>query len=325
MNQTEVYLARDIIQGENAPFYILWDKEDIEYIKVLIDGFDSVIEYFNVKDNLPIDTAIKISDLKTPIRYIGGLLKTSITSMPYKDASLTVCFGTRNADEIFITEKRFLYNTNVEEIYVPHQINLPLTEEKPIQITVRGKPTIFIDVKSADDSPLLICLPPENQTDMEQMVQLITEGVEKLKKKHPIDCTIIEHIGKIVIDSPMPINIPDILETVYSKYGVISDDVLTDFIELIENTLLKDTNFISKIFLPILRYWAESTGEKSYLVNPLVCVEVPKGGGKLKAEFSYTNIIGGVKRINFETNFESLCNQFIPIRDLIAIKRIEFK
>lgn len=319
----EVYVAKDIIQGEEVPFYVLWYRDDVTQIDIDFEGFECIVEYYNLRDDFsPHNKSITVNDLKTT-KYFGGILKAPKSTLPYKNAHLNVCFRLSNGDKTAVTIDRILYNTNIEVVELPPLIKIPF-DTSPIKIRLKGATTIFISIKSTDDSSLPIELPEDAQTAMEKMIKSITEGLDKLKEKYPHEHKKIEKIAE-TISLQRTSSMENLYERALEALDTISanKEFYSDLARIYEDAFLRDVDFLSLILVPILRYLQANPASKSFLMNPLLCVHVPKGGGSLRAVVSYKNIIEDVNSFNLETSFECQSDAFIPIKDLITIERVE--
>ena len=91
MGKIEFFLADDIIQGEEVPFYLLWDGDDPKSIEIAYEGFKDIIEPYNAVESEigKVDGEVVFRSFQVP-GYLGGLLSTEVADEPSVRASLNV-------------------------------------------------------------------------------------------------------------------------------------------------------------------------------------------------------------------------------------------
>jgi hypothetical protein len=348
----EVYLSRDIIQGEEVPFYILWNRDDIQRIIISLDGFESVTEYHNVRDNISLEErTLELEDLKSP-QYLGGVLKTNETDNPYRKANLRVVFELSSGETIEVNEERTLYTTHLR-VVSPDLVEIPFNES-PIEIQMKGSTTIFIDVESASDSDIKITLPDEIKDIFDKIYQSLIAGLESLKDENPEHSSEIDLLISFISEE-------DIYKLSEEEYFRKFDEIMQifrsnktlqeGFTFVYVNSILGQGSARHSLFRPLLEYFESNAAKKVFLESPFLSAKVPKGGGYLKAVIYYediierTNIMKEIieesvsfrdflrklkdferttekKRICTEIIFESKDEVIIPIKNLINIRRI---
>jgi len=324
----ELYVSEDIIQGEEIPFYILWKRNDIKSFSFELDGFSSVIEYHNVKDDFSPDSrVVKINDLKSPY-YLGGILKSSVFDNPFQKAFFKLHIVLSNDEKIELNEERILYNTSLTVKAIPEIIKIPF-DKPPIKIQLYGSTTIFMDMVSSEDSELNVKLPDEVLDALEKLHSHLEKGLNNLKTEF------IEYVS--FIDSLLKLLHPPFeqqaIDEVLKKFEKVKTN--KSFVEALGvafvNAIFSQTSVKDRIFIPLLAYFASAASEKAFLVSPFSCIYVPKGGGHLKLEIISENIPEyyddseieekSIQPLIIETDIASDKGILIPIKELIEMRR----
>jgi len=309
----EVYLSRDIIQGEEIPFYILMHRNDIERITIKLKRFEKVTEYHNLVDNFPIEKrVIRINDLKSP-DYLGGILKTDETEDPYLKATLKLIFTLSNGNNIEIIEERTLFTTHVE-IISPDLIKVPMNKP-PINILLKGSTTIFINIESTKDSEIEITLPDEIKYAFEKIYESFLEGMETLKKEYPNYVNEIDLITNFIFDKESYTLSKQEYQYKFNELSKILKskmDLLEGFMIVYFNSILSHSSIRDLFFGPLLEYFKSSIAQKVFLESPLLFLKVPKGGGYLKAILYYEDLLERIKIIR------EITDESISIVDLLT-------
>ena len=324
----ELYVSEDIIQGEDVPFYILWKRDDIKSFSFELDGFSSVIEYHNVKDDISPDLhVVKIDDLKSP-HYLGGILKSGVFDNPFKKAYFQVHVILSNDKKIELNEERILYNTSLTIKTLPEIIKIPF-DKPPIQIQLCGSTTIFMDMVSSENSELAVKLPDEVLDALEKLYSQIEKGLNNLRTEFTEYASFIDSLLQL-FNPPFE---EQALDEMLKKFEKVKTD--KSFVEALGlafvNAIFSQTSVKDRIFIPLLSYFASAASEKAFLVSPFSCIYVPEGGGRLKLEIISENIPEyyddseieekSIQPLIIETNIASDKGVLIPIKELIEIRR----
>jgi hypothetical protein len=342
----EVYLSRDIIQGEEVPFYILWERNDIQRIILELTGFESITEYHNVRDGFSLEErAIESKDLKSP-QYLGGVLKTEETENPYMTGSLRVILELSSGENIEINEERTLYTTHLK-INSPEHIEVPF-RKPPIEIQLKGSTTIFINIESADDSDVEIILPEEIRNAFEKVYQSFLEGIENLKNEYPEYSSEIDLLFSFIFEERLS------EQEFHRKFKEISElfksnKVLLEGLAIVfVNSILSQGSIRDSYFRPLLEYFESNAAKKAFFESPFLAAKIPKGGGFLRAIIYYEDIIERIKKIKdameksdsvenlvrgfieetegrkigLDVYLKSRDEKIIPIKDMVNVRRI---
>lgn len=347
--EIEVCLSRDIIQGEEVPFYILWKRNDIQRITLELNGFENITEYHNVEDDFSLEKhTIELKDLKSS-HYLGGVLRTDETENPYEKAALKVIFELSNGDNIEINEERTLYTTHLE-IISPDYIEVPFNEP-PIEIQLKGSTTVFVNIESTSDSDIEIILPEEIRNAFDEMYQSLTKGINSLKNEYPEFSSEIDILIRFFFeDETYRLS----KQEYFRRFAEIAEifrsnrALLEGFGVVFINSVLMQGSARDLFFTPLLEYFESNAAKKVFLESPFLFAEIPKGGGYLRASVYYEDIIERidmikniiekpcsvrdfVEKLRSEPQRKKLCLEVflrsenetkIPIRDLISMRRI---
>ncbi|MHC1709609.1 MAG: hypothetical protein AB9819_04305 [Methanomassiliicoccales archaeon] len=318
LDDLELYLGEDVLQGEDAiPFYLLWKDDDIENITLKFDGFNKIVQLFNV-DSEDVITEIPISKIKIN-GYLGGTLVPSITNNPFLSGSLTIIVRYKNGMLREIKEERTIHTTRVENVVTPDEIWLP--SKHAIQINLLGHSTILIEIRECEKSEVKLDYPDDVKNAFSQISKIFSDNMNDLLEKFPNHSDFID----LLINPPSNVSINELKEQINTiTKKVIQDKEFTD--ALISTWISIITIQMSNgnpIFYSILEYFESRAGNKAFLNNPLLCVNVPKGGGKLCFEFIMKDILGNECGDPVEVNVKLQANKefLYPIKDLITICR----
>ncbi len=322
-NDIELFLSPDIIQGESVPFYIIWKRPDVKEIQIETNGLGKITELHNIRSGfLPDCSNIRVEDLKSP--YLGGVIKTAEFGVPYKEATMKVVVTLQTGEQLELAEKRCLYSTELEVTSIVSTVSSPI-KTPPIEVLLKGDTTIFISIKSDDDSSLHIDLSEDYLSSLETFSETVADGFRRLISDYPEYEEVInafftipdgsslkQHIDKLVMD----------FQIIASKDESFLDALVNVYINAILSNSIKDT-----LIVPLIEYIEGSAASKVFLLEPLHSINVPRGGGMLKATLSYRNLIECVSEnivpLNMYIENNSKENILVPLKELIKIKRYE--
>lgn len=314
----QLYLSKDIIQGECIPFYLTWGEVEIKQIDLNLDGFDEVIEYHNVIDSFSSEKlTIMNTDLKSQ-RYFGGVLKAGSSDEPFQKAKFTVNI-TLDDGIIKLDKERTLFTTKIEIANIPELIELPF--EKPqIDIELRGDTTIFIDLESDEDSDIRLELPKEIQNAIERFTSALFNGLTLLKEEFPEHSTLLD----LFLDLDEDTSEAQFIDKFTNEMMRVEHD--TDFAEAFALTFVGaflGQSGIRDVYLrPLLEYFESNATTKAFFHQPFLVANVPKGVGFLKGRIQYEDLLENLgSPIDFEVKIQSDEPVLIPIKQLFTIRR----
>lgn len=326
----ELYLSNDILQGEDVPFYILWDDENIKEICLNFEGFTCINEYHNVVNDFSTSCLrIKKEDLKVD-GYLGGTLKTPLTNKPFLESFLKVTLMLSNENCCTLREERILYSTILEIKQLPKTIFVPF-ETSPFEIQLKGLTTAFINLKTNDSSDLHFDLPSETKQAVEIFSKMMNEGLEELKGIYPNN---LDFINSLMVDIQKQDHSSK--NQIVNKLGHEIDelDLEKEFkealVNLVINSFQKNDTIKEALIKPFIEYLDASAEEKVFLESPFLCLNVPKGKHTLKCTISHKNILEKQSDIDnyeansiyFETVLESREDVQVSMKDFVKIRRI---
>ena len=314
----ELYLSKDIIQGEEVPFYIKWKNDEIISVDLKIKGFECINKIFNIKPEKDNKTLIFIDDLLYP-GYIGGLLDTSHSDNPYSEAVLSCTIKFKNRDVLELEEKRILYSTKISIKDIPSYIVDIF--DNPIIIELKGSTTVFINIESVENSDIILQIPEEILTVLEKVFVSLVESLSILKKEYPQYSDYID----IFIQPNEYMTENQLLEKINNEYGQIKYD--NEFFEkfgmAVVTSFLSHTSLKDSFFRPMLEYFEANATKKAFLESPFLLLKIPQGGGLFKGYIYYENLLGEEgEPIPFETFIKSEKEALIPIKKVIEFRRV---
>ena len=326
----ELYLSNDIVQGEDIPFYLLWDDTDLKEINIEYSGFSGIREFYNVKDGFSNkDMRILISDLKKD-KYLGGALKTQKTDDPFKKGLLKATILKGNGTTLELIEKRTLFTSCLKiipmESYGLFSLNSPL-----LNIELTGSTTIFIDIKTDDNSDLQLVLPLEIQTSIEKFMSSLMTGLNDLDLRFPNNPVL--DLFRDLFQSPEKLSEQQYLEragAAIKKYEP-SEEFKEAAGMVFFNAIHVESNMLNLVIRPLMEYFESLAAKKVFLNSPFLTLEIFEGQNIFKGRIIYQNILEREEIRNqtplneepFEIVVYSDKNQTVALKDIISIKRIE--
>lgn len=317
------YLAEDIIQGEEVPFFLLWKEMNVENIQLSMEGFSSILQLHNVR-NIKESIAqkcIKGEDIKVP-GYLGGILATKVGDEPYQNAELEITLISDNSEPLILTEARILHTTLIRIVEAPGIISTPnLSDEPPIKVELRGCTTLLLDIDTLKNSEIEFVLPDKIKNAFEKFFSLLEEGLKKLKEEYPNHGSLIDDI----LEGPGKKSERQYFDIVSSKMkDAIADRSFSEAVALVFANALLAHGVREAILLPLLEYLEGSVAEKTFFEAPFICAKVSSGGGKLVCQLSAENLLKKRcgKPLIIETTIQSDEDILIPIIELFDIRRV---
>jgi hypothetical protein len=217
MEDVEFFLADDIIQGEEVPFYLLWKGDDPKRIEIEFEGFKEIIELHNA-----VDTKIDVKNRGAVISgfhisgYLGGLLSSEISDQPLVHANLNVKIISNSGETLSLLETRKLYTTRMELVNPPEEIFCDDSEVSPqIGVNLRGVTTVFLGIEKMEGNEALIDVPPDVKKAMEKFFESVKIGMKNLRPRFPHHRETID----LILDIPKGMPERRYMEMVVEKFG----------------------------------------------------------------------------------------------------------
>jgi hypothetical protein len=324
----DFYLADDILQGENIPFYLLWEGEDPLEINISFEGFTSLIELHNsaikeaiFKENKVIVNSFQIGG------YLGGILSTEISENYDLISKLKLEIINKDGIRIPFEQKRVLYGTTIS---IPdlHELSFltdPITENsQKIELLLHGKTTIFFSIEELEDNECGIDVPLDVKEELERLTNLFDKGLKDLGKRFPAHSDLLN----LMINFPdEKLSISAYLEELEDKMRIaLKDKIFAEaFISLLLISLFHENSLEEVIIKPLHEYFETYSKQKAYFSNPLLCVDLQHGSHQLAIKLLTTNLIDQESGdpLEIRTMIHSDKEMSIPIRNLFELRREE--
>ena len=318
----EFFLADDILQGEDVPFYLLWDGENPKEIILGISGFDSIKELHNVAESSHEGQQYIIKKLHIK-GYVGGILSTEITENPMIAGKLTIQFIPNEGETVHFEKIRKLYTTSIKMVDIPKKILLSPTFQEKITLLLKGKTTVFFDVEELPENECKIDLPKDLKETIEKIRDDIKIGFKDLELKFPQHKETLKLIIELE-DSKQSIEsiAQDLIDKIEKSFEdeKFAENLLMVFFTSVTKRLEGRRNLINSL----QEYFESYTSLKAYFINPLLHIYLNEGdschfGIKIYAfdlnKKECGNPITISVQIKSDMNFQS------PIKDLFIIER----
>jgi hypothetical protein len=319
----EFFLADDILQGEEVPFYLLWDGKNPKETILEISGFDSIKEFHNVAEFTNEDNKYTIKKLHVD-GYLGGLISTKITEKPVIVGKLQIQFIPEAGEAINFEESRNLYTTSVKILETPKTIHLSsdsLKEKFPIEL--KGKTTIFFEVEELEGNECKIDLPPDLKELKEKVRADVTNGFKELEIQFPQHRDTLELMLELDNSNQSVETLAeDILDTIEKSFE--DREFAENVLMVIFTTVTKHMETRKSLINSLQEYFESYSSKKAYFINPLLQVYVNKCEScKLAIRIRAFDLKKGEcgKPIEIKTTLKSDTDYQSPVKDLFSIER----
>ncbi|WP_135609682.1 hypothetical protein [Methanococcoides sp. AM1] len=322
---SDVFLANDIIQGEDVPFFILWDGDNPDEIQLEIDGFNSLLEIHNSDINKAIfeNNQIIVRDFQVD-GYLGGILSTESTNDYYHPGSLKVHFIKDNRIIYSFHERRTIFSTIVNASQVPSVIYIDddsmLSDE--IEIMLQGKTTVFFDIEELEDNHCIVDMPSDVKDEIQNITNIFNEGLIDLKLKFPSHSNTIDLMLELNEEKMSMTKYIEDLDEKLTK--AMSDENFADaFITLFMSIFYKQNSLEKLVLKPLNEYFETYSINKAYFSNPLLNVTINKGICQLAIKIHATDLLNQEcgDPVEIRTTINSEIDTSISVRDLLSIRR----
>jgi len=322
----DLQISSDILQGEDIPFYCLWDPKTFTFDHIIMEltGFNSFESIYNVKDDSVIieNGRINNEDLLLP-GYFGGEISSSYQNESEMHGSLTLQFVKNN--QVIHSEKKekMIYGTELKIASVPDAIVYPIQPNYPmIELNFIGKTTILLDIEPLEDSEVEIVIPDEIKRSLDKIDNDFKNGLTKLKTEFPDR---VELINKILgIEKIQSFN--EFVTLVnYIREEIWGDE---EFLEALAfellTSILGSATYREMVLLPIIEYLEANPVERILLMSPFLHARIPPKGGELKIQIILFDVLMN-KYVHPEIislKLYSKTQKDIPIYDLMQLRRL---
>lgn len=323
-NQIELYVAEDIIQGEDIPFFILWKGEDVSSIELSFEGFESISRLYNVMGAKELEPTkpIPVERLRVP-GYLGGVLATELTEEPYRTAQLQAVIRFSSGEPRVLVKDTVLHTTRVQVLHVPESIQVPIARpERSIDIQLDGITTVIINLETLEGSEIELVLPKEIMSAMEKFGTAVIDGFNQLRDEFPEHTKLLDRI----VDVPENISIRQYTDEMFHKFEEVKND--RSFIEAMAMVFVAaffdQASVKDSLYYPLMEYLEANAAHKAYLRSPFLCADVPAGGGVFSARLKLLNLLMEPcgDPVVFETRLDSPEDNLVSIKDIIAVRRL---
>lgn len=319
----EFFLADDILQGEEVPFYLLWGGKNPKEIILEISGFDSIKEFHNVAEFTNEGDKYFIKKLHVD-GYLGGLFSTKITEKPVLVGELEIQFIPEDGEAINFKESRNLYTTSVKILDTPKVIHLTSDSLKEIfPFELKGKTTIFFEVEEIEGNECKINLPPDLKELKEKVRADVTKGFKDLEIQFPQHRETLELILELDNSNQSVETLAeDILDSIEKSFE--DREFAENLLMLIFTTVTKHMETRKSLINSLEEYFESYSSKKAYFINPLLQVYVNKGESrKFAIRIRAFDLKKGEcgKPIEIKTTLKSDTDYQFPVKDLFAIER----
>jgi hypothetical protein len=324
MKDIEFFLADDIIQGEDVPFYLLWKGDTPKSIEIVPERFKDLIEIHN-----GVESEINVGDGKTVFRefhvpgYLGGVLSTDITDQPFVHASLNVKIISEDGETILLTEKRELYTTRIDLAKLPKEIFYNESGlHRNISINLMGITTVVLSIEELEDNKALFDIPDDIKEAIEKFSNALIQGFEKLRVQFPNHFEAIDYLLNTSTETTITEYVERIEETFKESFS--RDKAFLEAVVTVLFTALSGQASIrDRILRPLMEYFESNAAEGVFLENPFMHIRIPREGCIMAVKISGSNILGQecTKPLEIRVKVRATDESLIPLKDIFSIRR----
>lgn len=325
----EFFLSKDILQGEEVPFYLTWKDNNPKCIIIDYEGFQSIVELYNAKCSniIPEKNRVVITDLEVP-NYLGGLISTKMSDVPVAIGSVNIQVIDIDGTSLSLEESRKIYTTILRVSNIPDHICWDGRDiEGKICVELKGEPTVFIEVEELDENECHIDLPPDVKEMLYNVTKSINEGLNNLKESFP---QYIQTINLLLGLKGEKMSVLQYIEKFEDSIkdslndDVFVEEIITVFIcGLFEQTSLKD-----RIIRPWREYLEYYSFNRAFFSNPMLSLDIPGNESVLAIKLITTDMLEQecgeplVIRVPVAPYSENN-NVQVPLRNIFSIERIK--
>lgn len=322
---SELYVSEDILQGESVPFYVTWQDPRVTQISLEARGFKSIKKLYNVKGRTrPLQRIdVLVSEMKT-FGYLGGVLSTVSSAGPSENADLRAILRRADGTIEELIQERTLHSVRASAVNAPRRIILPLRRNTAVfGLEVIGEATALIDIEQPKGG-LELTLPKEILTAIERFGLSVFEGFGQLKEEFPKHRELLSEIIEMTKDTKKEALLERIEELDRRMKKLKSDKEFAEaFLYVAVTALVQEGGMKDSVLLPLVEYFEANAAVKVFLESPLLCVKVPKGGGRFKCRLILKDLLGhrcGAS-IMLETIIESDSETMLPLKEIVKFER----
>ena len=319
----EFFLADDILQGEEVPFYLLWDGKNPKKIDLEISGFDSIKEFHNVAEYTNVKNRYTIKKFHIN-GYLGGLISTKITRKPLIVGRIRIRFIPEDGAISKFDESRNLYTTSVKMRDTPKSIQFASeTPPEGFHLQLKGKTTVFFDIEELEGNECKIDL-PQDLKELKEKVRIdIASGFKELEIRFPQHRDTLELILELENSKQSVESLTeDILEKIEKSFE--DQEFAENVLMIIFTTVTKHIESRKSLINSLQEYFESYSSNKAYFTNPLLHIYVNKCESCRFAIRIHTfDLNKGEcgKPIEIKTTVKSESDYQSPVKDLFTIER----
>jgi hypothetical protein len=325
MEEIEFFLADDIIQGEEVPFYLLWNGDNPKSIEIAYEGFKDLIEPHNAVESEieRVDGKVVFRSFQVP-GYLGGLLSTEVSDRPSVHASLNVKIIFKEGETLELTEKRRLCTTRMDLKALPDEIFCDESVvNQRIDLDLSGITTIILNIEELDDNEAIIDLPDDVKEAFEKFFESLMRGLENIKAQFPNQKDLIEVMLNIPTDHTITEYIREVDENLKEAFSQ-DKAFLEAIVTLVLTSLVGQTSFRDVVLRPLIEYFESSAAERVLLENPFLHIKIPKEGCIMAVKINGKNVLDQecTRPLDIRVKVRAADECLIPLKDIFNIRRV---
>lgn len=260
MQIKSLYMPDSIIQNDEFPAHITWDKNDQVEITLTLPKTITIKEVYNVPENI----SNKIDEFSTKFNqfevngYVGFVFKTQFLdeSKSIEDVQFIIK-DLKSSKTKRYTKKIQLFRPSLELLEVPSTITIEgedvnsLKIDNKIRIKNNGNGTALISVKVISEGGIEKTVPYEIDDFYSKVIQTIGDEFENLKLEYSEYTHIIDDYY-FLLNQPISLD-KDIKEKIVSVESELfsiferQEDFLDKFLMCIWHSYIKNIQVITKI------------------------------------------------------------------------------
>lgn len=303
MQIKSLYMPDSIIQNDEFPAHVIWDKNDNVEITVSVPDHVKIKEIFNIVE----DSVEKIDEKSVRIKdfevngYVGFVFETQLLEQP--ESFMCIKFNIQDLKTLkkktFI-KKIKLFRPSIEVIKVPSQITINYDDktkkceiDNKIHFSNTGEGTALVTVKLASENDFEITIPDGVSDFVKKFISDLEIEFKLLKSEYSEYSDIIDKFFSM-LKKPISFEKDNIskvqaIESELSDIFENNEDFLEGFIFAIWTSYIKNIQLMTQIE-SFMNYLNSIGNNKIILANAIDLLKPNNPTGDLKISVQITDL-----------------------------------
>lgn len=318
----ELYLSKDILQGEKVPFYLTWRDLEVKNVTLKYFGFRSLVKLYNARKFVRIENGVVIEGSQVKYGgYIGGVLSTKNGPSAEEQANLQATIELVDGSKKELIEQGYLYSVRAEIAECPERIRWPISkEQKLVRIKLVGAATASIEIARAQGGHWL-GVPTEVLSAFKQYAYTVVAELKRLKKEFPQYEQLLTKMTGVRASRSFSKYLRDIDKGM--RKAKEDEEFMQSLAYVFVSAILEQESLREIVWLPLMEYFESNAAVKAFLQAPFLSMELPPGGARLRCKMTMRDVLGRPcgPPLVIDTYVDSEEKAVVPIKDIIRFER----